>query len=130
MPVRVHVSRVAAIALGSLLALVPFARYRFAAPHSTAHGDHAPRHGGVLGMVGDLHVEVVRRSGVIEVHPSDAYRRPLIAVGGRLELPGGATVPLVWQSDRLVGRGVEEAPELTCSIQLADGRVLRMTVEF
>ncbi len=119
-----------AVLLGGLLAAVPFARYGCATPHPTAHIDHAPRHGGILGMVGDVHLEIVRRAGVIEVHPSDAHRRPVTAVGGRLELPGGVMVPLTWREGRLVGASTGSQAEVTCSVELTDGRTVRMTVEF
>ncbi len=42
------------------------------------HGDHAPRKGGVVTMVGDVHVEiVVQPSGAILLYVSDAVRRPI-----------------------------------------------------
>jgi hypothetical protein len=81
-------------------------------------------------MVGEVHLEVVRRAGVIEVHATDAYRRPLRAVGGRVELPGGVTVPLGWREGRLVGPDTDPGPEVTCSVEFADGRSARLTVEF
>jgi hypothetical protein len=44
------------------------------------HGDHNPRHGGVVLMHGDLHYEVVlRRNGHYQVYFSDALRTPLPA---------------------------------------------------
>jgi hypothetical protein len=42
------------------------------------HADHEPRHGGVVTMQGDLHVElVVAPSGGVYLYPSDALRRPI-----------------------------------------------------
>jgi hypothetical protein len=51
-----------------------------AAPQSSAapHSDHAPRHGGVVTMEGDLHVEiVVDANGSVELYLSDAVRMPI-----------------------------------------------------
>jgi hypothetical protein len=50
-------------------------------PHSSAaHGNHTPRHGGVVYMKGDLHFEVVlSRSGTHRVYFSDAARAELPA---------------------------------------------------
>jgi hypothetical protein len=119
-----------AIALGCFLATAPFLRYRFAAPHPTAHFDHAARHGGVLGMVGDVHIEVVRRAGRIEVYPSDAYRRPLRASGGRVEFDDGTSAALTWAGARLVAPDDPAARTVTCTVFLDDGRAPRMSVDF
>jgi hypothetical protein len=49
-------------------------------PAPPPHADHAPRHGGIVTMNGDLHVEVVvAASGAIALYPSDASRRPIPA---------------------------------------------------
>src|SRR5262249_11817282 len=49
-----------------------------AQPSSQPHADHDPRHGGVVTMVGDHHIEiVVRRDGTILLYPTDAVRRPI-----------------------------------------------------
>ena len=64
------------------------------------HGDHTPRFGGVVTMVGDNHVEiVVRREGTVLLYVSDAVRRPIPAreVKGtlRIERPGlKQTIPV------------------------------------
>lgn len=43
-----------------------------------AHADHAPRHGGVLMMNGDLHYEVVVDfKGKFAIYFSDAHRKPI-----------------------------------------------------
>lgn len=49
--------------------------------HTTgAHGDHTPRHGGIVYMNGDLHFEVVlNRTGMHRVYFSDATRAELPA---------------------------------------------------
>jgi hypothetical protein len=124
------VRRLGAIVLGVGLAAAPFARYRFAAPHPTAHADHGAHHGGIVGMVGEVHLEVVRRTGVIEIFPTNAYRRPLVARGGRVSFPGGQSVPLAWHADRLRAQDDPTARAAGCEVILADGRVVRMDVEF
>ena len=44
------------------------------------HGDHTPRHGGIVYMKGDLHFEVVlNRSGLHRIYFSDAARAELPA---------------------------------------------------
>jgi uncharacterized membrane protein YphA (DoxX/SURF4 family) len=64
------------------------------------HADHEPRHGGVVTMMGDLHVEmVVAPSGEVLLYVSDAVRRPIPpseAKGAvRIERPGfNTTLPL------------------------------------
>lgn len=60
------------------------------------HADHAPRHGGVVMMSGDLHVELcVSPSGGVFLYPSDAVRAPIPpgeAQGTiRIERPGSKT---------------------------------------
>lgn len=39
--------------------------------------DHAPRHGGVVGMAGQSHVEIVLAGNVLRVYLSDLHRAPL-----------------------------------------------------
>jgi uncharacterized membrane protein YphA (DoxX/SURF4 family) len=69
-------------------------------PSDKPHADHAPRHGGVVTMSGDLHVEtVVSPSGGVFLYPSDAQRAPIPpgeAQGTiRIERPGfKSTLPL------------------------------------
>lgn len=66
------------------------------------HADHEPRHGGVVTMTGDNHIEIcVRRDGLIQLYASDAVRAPIPAreVSGtiRIELvqrPPGKPVTL------------------------------------
>lgn len=49
-----------------------------APPGAGPHGDHTPRKGGVVTMVGDVHVEiVVQPGGTILLYPSDAVRSPI-----------------------------------------------------
>lgn len=50
-----------------------------AAPASAVpHADHAPRHGGIVTMEGDLHVEiVVAPDGAVDLYLSDSIRQPI-----------------------------------------------------
>lgn len=64
------------------------------APPATAppHADHAPRHGGVVTMEGDLHVEiVVAADGAVDLYVSDSVRRPIppSEVTGTLKIERG-----------------------------------------
>jgi hypothetical protein len=55
--------------------------------------DHAPRHGGVVGMAGTRHVEIVLGSDVVRVYLSDLHRVPLSldGVSGTVTLRDAAT---------------------------------------
>jgi len=62
-------------------------------PPPAPHSDHSPRHGGVVTMAGDLHVEiVVTTRGAIHLYLSDAARFPIAATEAsgsvRVERPG------------------------------------------
>jgi hypothetical protein len=64
------------------------------------HMDHHPRHGGLFGMDGDHHLElVVKKDGRIEVYVYDAWTDPLNVSKGRanvlLEIPGRSRQLLV-----------------------------------
>ncbi len=86
-----------------------------------AHMDHNAKHGGLFGMQGDHHFELVaRHGGALTVYVYDAYTKPLDASHGTgsvtLELPGtagGATttkvVPLKW--DAAVGGFAGSSPD-------------------
>lgn len=119
-----------AIAGGLLLAAMPLARFVFVAEHGAAHSDHAPRHGGQLGMSGDHHIEVRRRDGKIEAFVSDARRRPVHPAAAWVALDGSEPVPLHPEGNRLVGDDVAAAQEIETSVQLDDGTHLKMTFDF
>ena len=117
------------IALGAVLSLTPFLRYRWGAAHAAAHMDHAPRHGGVLGMVGDRHLEIVRAQGHVMCHPSDARRRPLDPSGGHVECAGGRVIPAAADGSRLIAEDRCPTPEITCHVLSSDGGTLRMSAD-
>jgi len=112
-----------------MMSLTPFLRYRWGAPHSGAHMDHEPRHGGLLGMVGEDHLEIVRTGGLVECHPSDAHRVAREPVGGWVECGGGGRVPAVVEGNRLVAPDRCRTKEVTCHVLLGDGLTLRMSAE-
>ncbi len=65
---------------------------------SQPHGDHNPKHGGLFGMQGDHHVELVTRpGGMIEVYLYDAYTKPLaienVQASLVLDMPASETHP-------------------------------------
>ncbi len=115
-----------ALATGSFLFAVPF--LHFGIP-GAAHSDHAPRHGGQLGMVGDHHLEVVRRGDTIEVFVSDAWRRPLTARGGRLRFDRAATRPLRAAGDHLIGPDIAGSREVEAQVTLPDGTALALSFD-
>jgi uncharacterized membrane protein YphA (DoxX/SURF4 family) len=69
-------------------------------PGNAPHADHAPRHGGVVMMSGDVHIEmVVGPSGSVFLYPSDATRTPISPTEAqgtiRIDRPGSrAILPL------------------------------------
>jgi hypothetical protein len=73
--------------------------------------DHAPRHGGVVTMVGMLHLETVAgRDGVVRLYLTDVRRAPLgvadVAGVVEVDLPGGRrALPVVARGDVLEADG-------------------------
>ena len=124
---RTIAARAGAAAVGLGLGALIFVRYGWLAPPRAAHTDHAPRHGGVLGMVGDVHMEIVRRDGAIHVYLSDAHRRPLRAEGGQIAFEGGPAVPLVWDQDHLTAPDDRRFDFVTCTVVLGTGEELNMS---
>ncbi len=82
----------------------------------TAHADHTPHHGGQLGMVGRLHVELVQKADTIEVHLSNAKRRPLEPTHGTIEFDTGTTQPLARYANFLFAPADKAAREVTVSV--------------
>ena len=121
---------VLAVAAGLFLATLPFLRYAHIGGPGEAHADHEPHYGGQLGMVGDHHVEVRRRQGKVEAFISDAWRRPIQPREGWVVFEGADTMPLMWESSRLVGRDRTEASQIEAVVVLADGTRLDVSFDF
>lgn len=119
----------AAVALGLLLATFPFLQYLpVAHVGGGAHSDHSAHHGGIVGMVGDYHLELVVGTNEVSLYVSDAYRRPLHPRGGSIRFDDEGELPLAWDHGRLVGlkpRGPRQ--EAQCTAYLDDATVLSMS---
>ena len=83
------------------------------APGAPQMHDHRPRHGGVVTMAGDLHVEAVAQlDGRIRVYLTDLRRSPIaldgVTASATLALPDGrVALPLAPVADALEARGPE-----------------------
>jgi len=133
LPIADHRSPIrylAAVVAGLFLATLPFWRYLPLGGVLGAHMDHEPRHGGQLGMVGDYHLEVVRRQGSVEVFVSDAERNPIVPLGGRVVFDRARATPLRWQDHRLVAPDRSTAREIEARIVLRDGTELVTSFDF
>ena len=90
--------------------------------------DHTPHHGGIVAMVGLLHVEAAAsRNGLVRVWPSDVWRVPLPVAGvsGTVEVDGPdgrVTLPLAARDDALVAQGPALAgDDVRVRVELAQG---------
>jgi hypothetical protein len=127
------VRKVGFVAAGVVLCALPFLSLGAGVdPHthgqSEPHMDHDPRHGGLVLMVGDHHLEVVDHGDAIEVYTTDARRRPLEPAKGRIVLDETQPLDLSWEHSRLVVRDVPPSKFVDCHVTLADGTVLEITV--
>lgn len=87
--------------------------------------DHAPRHGGVVGMSGTRHVEVVLAGDVVRIYLSDLHRAPLAlhGVAGTVVLRDAAA-PQTPRTVKLTRRGdVLEAPLPELAGPTVDARI-------
>jgi len=121
---------VASAVAGLCLASMPMWRYARWAGTAEAHRNHEPRHGGQLAMVGEYHIELVRRRGSVRVFVSDAWRRPLVPHQGWLLVNQGTILPLAWDGSRLVGVDVASARRLEAVVVLPGGERLATTFDF
>lgn len=86
--------------------------------------DHTPHHGGVVTMVGMLHLEAAAApDGRVRIYLTDRWRKPLPLDGVTgavvLHLPGGRrTLPLVGGADALEAAGPRLDRDLVASVAL------------
>src|SRR5262249_47224424 len=108
-------------------------------PVGTAEGrpgihDHTPHHGGVVAMIGMLHLEAVAaRDGRVRVYLTDVWRRPLPLAGvtGTVTLSladGRRSLPLAVRDDALEADAPSLAgPEVPVHVQLThEGQLIEM----
>ncbi|HVM95041.1 MAG TPA: hypothetical protein VMT89_01575 [Candidatus Acidoferrales bacterium] len=119
-----------AAATGLLLATFPFLPYLHVGAPRQAHADHAPHYGGLLGMVGDYHIEVLRRRDKVEAFVSDAWRRPVEPKRAWAVFDRATTRQLQWERRRLVTDGLAGSHEIETHVLLADGTSLAITFDF
>lgn len=85
-----------------------------APPSDKPHADHTPRHGGVVLMSGDVHIEmVVSPSGGVFIYASDAVRTPIPPTEAqgtiRIDRPGSKSI-LPLRPDTLSGALIVAGP--------------------
>ena len=90
--------------------------------------DHTPHHGGVVAMVGMIHLETVATAeGRVRVYLSDIWRRPLPLAGVdgsvTIRLPEGKqTLPLFIAGDALEASGPRlRGPGVSVEVDLTRG---------
>jgi hypothetical protein len=80
-------------------------------------------------MVGDHHVEVRRRNGLVEAFVSDATRRPVQPRAGWVVFDRTRREPLRWNGHHLIGPDRREARD-TEVIVLVDGNRLALSFDW
>jgi len=81
-------------------------------------------------MVGDHHVELLRRDGHVEAFVSDAWRRPVRPREGWVIFDDASAEPFVWDSYRLVCSDIATARILDAVVILSDGTRLSISFDF
>ncbi len=85
-------------------------RFQFTPEATSTFHDHRPYHGGVVGMVGERHMELavvgVGDQAELQLYVTDAYRRPIPTDGLKASatLGGGKPFALTASADCFVGR--------------------------
>ena len=77
-------------------------------------------------MVGDHHIELLRRRGRVEAFVSDAYRRPVGVSRGSVSFDGGEASHLSWDGHRLVAPDVPQTHVVEIVVILEDDTRLAM----
>ena len=86
------------------------ARFSFAPEDASTFHDHRPYHGGMVGMVGERHMELavvpVGDQAELQLYVTDAYRRPIPLEGlhAVASVGGGKSFPLTASADCFVGQ--------------------------
>jgi hypothetical protein len=115
---------VGAVAFGLVLGAVPFLRYVHLGSEAAPHSDHPPRNGGELRMVGDHHLELRRRAGLVEVFVSDAARNPIRARAGQVSWANDHREDMQPGPDRLTAPDRYPDEELRIEIQLEGAKLV------
>jgi hypothetical protein len=121
-----------AVLAGAVLFTLPFQLYLHGETHhadrSAAHADHDARHGGMLVMVEDHHLEIVVSDGRVEVFVTDALRKPVRPAGGSVVFDDGTTANLAWQSHRLTAAAPPHFAWADYEVRLEGGAALAIRV--
>jgi hypothetical protein len=85
------------------MALEPIRKEEGITVGAGAHTDHGSQQGGVLGMVGDYHLELIERDTEFRVYLYDAFTKPIST--------GGLSGNLVYYATQRTAGQVHEASE-------------------
>jgi hypothetical protein len=96
-------SLVGATLCGAALFALPFLQSGLwdSGTHVGLHMDHEPHHGGRLLMLGDHHLEIVEKTGTLELYVSDAQRRPLQPEFATIAFDSTPATPFLWSGYRM-----------------------------
>jgi len=125
-------TRATAVIAGAILFTLPFQMYGRGSSHhggdAEPHADHEPRHGGLVVMVDDHHLEIVANGDRVEVYVTDALRRPVQPIGGSVVFDDAARAALTWSGYRLVANTPTPLAWGDYEVQLDGGSVLAIRV--
>ena len=86
------------------------ARFLFVPAEASTFHDHRPYHGGLVGMVGERHMELavapIGDQAELQLYVTDAYRRPIPLLGlhASASIGGGKPLALAASADCFVGK--------------------------